>query len=672
MKKISFYSLFLTLLLLFGVTNAMADVVSITPSATKIQGDGSNETHSDINYYNAEATEWTIIQSAIADNRAFKNTHKIWGGSYILLAKFDCSAQLQGKIVKKATLKYTSVCTASGKNSDVKLAKIGTEWDPSTATWASTNTSEIMQAEEITAAITNVKTTKNITVDVTELLSNDNDKVVAFALYTGTGREQKISNYSLEVEYVDASQTATVTVKYVDTAGNEIKESTSRDGVIGQPVTVNDNEKEPIYYEGTKYLYSEDDSEGLIVKEDDSTVLTITFRKAYTATLNVKYMCDETELDSKSNNFVETDDRVCSWNYSFPAYILKDGKYYGAGEVSQYGENGTFKNDGDIIKKTVNYQKEDNIVFFEEWETQKLSTTTYPITNNDLFFSDGKGRAIMKDNYTMSLSFNVAAKGKYKIEMPYKNNNNKSRKHIISIDDKQIGGEVEVASGATGKFEEEVTLDAGLHSIKIKCVYSLTAVFDYAVVRKTADLAIVSDAGFATFSPSSNVVVPENVKVYTVTVNAEQTGVNLNQVPAGSVIAAGTGYVLEAAEGSYPFAVSNDAVSDIGKNALKVSDGSVTVGNDDKIFVLAQRSNGSVGFSIVNTGVTIPAGKAYLQLSAEAKVSFLSFGDDATAIESVETNNNRGNGEYYTLQGVRTSAPVKGLYIINGKKVVVK
>ena len=190
-------------------------------------------------------------------------------------------------------------------------------------------------------------------------------------------------------------------------------------------------------------------------------------------------------------------------------------------------------------------------------------------------------------------------------------------------------------------------------------------------VTTTKLYATVSSVGYATYSPSSNVAVPEDVKVYTVTVNAEQTGVELNQVTAGSVIAAGTGYVLEAAEGSYPFAVSNDAVSTIGENDLQVSDGNVTVGKTDKIFVLAQR-NGSVGFSIVNAGVTIPAGKAYLNLSAEAKVSFLSFGDDATAIESVETNNNRGNGEYYTLQGVRTSAPVKGLYIINGKKVVVK
>ena len=194
----------------------------------------------------------------------------------------------------------------------------------------------------------------------------------------------------------------------------------------------------------------------------------------------------------------------------------------------------------------------------------------------------------------------------------------------------------------------------------------------YAPVEAT-DLATASNVGFATYSPSSNVAVPEDVKVYTVTVNAEQTAVTLNPVVAGSVVAAGTGYVIEAAEGTYPFAVSNEAVSEIGKNALKVSDGSVTVAAEDNIYVLAQRSNGNVGFSKVEEGVAIPAGKAYLQLSSggEAKASFLSFGG-VTAIESVEANGKAGNNEYYTLQGVRTTAPVKGLYIVNGKKVVVK
>ena len=165
---------------------------------------------------------------------------------------------------------------------------------------------------------------------------------------------------------------------------------------------------------------------------------------------------------------------------------------------------------------------------------------------------------------------------------------------------------------------------------------------------------------------------PEDVKVYTVTVDDGQNSVTLNPVAAGSVLAAGTGYVIEAAEGSYPFAVYSEPVSSIGENALTVSDGTVIVGGSDNIYVLAQRQDGSVGFSKVASGVTIPAGKAYLNLSGSQAASFLSFGNIVTAIESTESTAKAGNGVYYSLQGIRTSAPAKGIYIINGKKVVVK
>lgn len=425
---------------------------------------------------------------------------------------------------------------------------------------------------------------------------------------------------------------------------------------------------------GDRYFAVVDGTSGQlnVTSTPANNVLNVEVRKPYTATLNVTYMCDGTTLGSKSNSFVEADDKSCYWNYSFPAYIVKDGNYYGVGEVSQYGESGSFNN-GEEINKTVNYKKEDNIVFFEEWETQTLSTSTYPITYNDLFFSDGKGRAIMKTDSHMSLSFDISEKGIYKIEMPYKNTNSKSRNHIISIDGTAEEQVSVGANGVSGLFEKELTLDAGSHTIDIKCVYSLTSVFDYAVVRKTADLATVTSVGFATYSPSSNVSVPDDVKVYTVTVDAGGNSVTLNPVPAGSVVQAGTGYVIEAAEGSYPFAVSNEAVSSIGENALTVSDGAVTVGESDNIYVLAQRSDGNVGFLKVASGVEIPAGKAYLELSeSQAKASFLSFGNIVTAIESTESTAKAGNGVYYSLQGIRTSAPAKGLYIINGKKVVVK
>ena len=45
--------------------------------------------------------------------------------------------------------------------------------------------------------------------------------------------------------------------------------------------------------------------------------------------------------------------------------------------------------------------------------------------------------------------------------------------------------------------------------------------------------------------------------------------------------------------------------------------------------------------------------------------------DDATAINAVKSNVVE-NGTYYNLAGQRVNNPTKGLYIVNGKKVIVK
>ena len=63
-----------------------------------------------------------------------------------------------------------------------------------------------------------------------------------------------------------------------------------------------------------------------------------------------------------------------------------------------------------------------------------------------------------------------------------------------------------------------------------------------------------------------------------------------------------------------------------------------------------------------------------LPSGAPAKLS-LSFGDDdeTTDIESVTTDEEaKDNDVYYNLNGQRVSNPQKGVYIHNGKKVIIK
>lgn len=69
----------------------------------------------------------------------------------------------------------------------------------------------------------------------------------------------------------------------------------------------------------------------------------------------------------------------------------------------------------------------------------------------------------------------------------------------------------------------------------------------------------------------------------------------------------------------------------------------------------------------------LPAGKAYLNIAVtSAPVLELNFGD-ATAIEKIANGEEpTANGQYYNLNGQRVAQPTKGLYIVNGKKVIIK
>lgn len=68
---------------------------------------------------------------------------------------------------------------------------------------------------------------------------------------------------------------------------------------------------------------------------------------------------------------------------------------------------------------------------------------------------------------------------------------------------------------------------------------------------------------------------------------------------------------------------------------------------------------------------TLAAGKAYLAIAASAPVLNLDFGG-TTGIDEVRGKMEEVRGEYYNLAGQRVAQPTKGLYIVNGKKVILK
>lgn len=154
------------------------------------------------------------------------------------------------------------------------------------------------------------------------------------------------------------------------------------------------------------------------------------------------------------------------------------------------------------------------------------------------------------------------------------------------------------------------------------------------------------------------------LETYVVT-GVSGSAVTLEEIPH---IPAGEGVILKGTPGTtYTIPVFQHGYT-VSTNLLKISDGNVKGG--DGIYALAEKS-GTVGFYKVAAEVYIPRGKCYLNTNTSAP-DYLSFGGDATGIDEVRGKTEEVRGEFYNLAGQRVAQPTKGLYIVNGKKVVMK
>lgn len=196
--------------------------------------------------------------------------------------------------------------------------------------------------------------------------------------------------------------------------------------------------------------------------------------------------------------------------------------------------------------------------------------------------------------------------------------------------------------------------------------YALRSIELYLPATETVS---VSNAGYATYATTNNVIVPNDVEVMTVTVNADKTSISLNKVEAGTLIPANTGILVKATAGNHDFVVTSTEGEKLENNNLVAATKAET-SDGVKYFALTTLSDGKVGFAKVAKDVNIPAGKAYLMVENGSPAKFFGLDGETTGINSVKTA--KADGAYYTLEGVKTTKPVKGLYIHNGKKIVVK
>lgn len=197
-------------------------------------------------------------------------------------------------------------------------------------------------------------------------------------------------------------------------------------------------------------------------------------------------------------------------------------------------------------------------------------------------------------------------------------------------------------------------------------------VLDYVLIRQLSAPVSVSSANYATYVTKYNVAVPADVKVYAVKANEESTGIETTEVAEGTIIPAGTGILVGATEaGDYKLTITNAAAQPLAANDLLASTGDGVTSDGATCYALGS-FNGKVGFALVAENVVIPAGKAYLKVAKASGAKFISLGGEITAISDIAADAAADNAPYYTIEGIKVQKPVKGLYIHNGKKVVVK
>ena len=174
---------------------------------------------------------------------------------------------------------------------------------------------------------------------------------------------------------------------------------------------------------------------------------------------------------------------------------------------------------------------------------------------------------------------------------------------------------------------------------------------------------IVQSYGWATFIAPAPVRFAANT-AYVVT-DASLSGLTLEAV---TQVPAGTPLLLKGAGEKTVTVIASAAAP--ATNLLQISDGSALAAGSYP-YVLAKNGEGAcfkqwIGeMSALNGRVMLVLNEAV----ATARTTFEL--DDATGISEVEAIKQNNEG-YYNLAGQRVAQPTKGLYIVNGKKVIIK
>lgn len=444
------------------------------------------------------------------------------------------------------------------------------------------------------------------------------------ATYENSTTKDVTANATFSTPDMSTDGNKTVTVSYTE---NNVEKTTSYDITVNAPATL-----ESISLSGTyPTVFTQGDafsSEGIVVTAnwDDATTSNVTENAAFSG-YNMTIAGNQTVIVSYGG-------KIASYNITVNKYIQPTSITVDNWNTL-FGTSFTGALSGDDLKAYSGTA--DNVTI----EYAKGSGKNMYISTSELRAYGGN-------------SFTVTAPNDYFIyEIKFTKNSNWG-----------------MSSATPGDLDSQ-TWTAASNTVSVSFDFSGRTDIVSMTITLVPKLVVAYADGWMSYVTPCDVTFPDNVEAYIVT--AIEPGIareKITEAPEGTPV------ILHATDGidSYALPVPNYTPEPLTTNKLKVSDGSITIDDDNykKIYVLTVVSD-KAGFGPLKKGKTLAAGKAYIEYATAQARDFFTFDGETTGIANVDVNDNvDANAPMYNLAGQRVNKSYKGVVIVNGKKMLNK
>lgn len=213
-------------------------------------------------------------------------------------------------------------------------------------------------------------------------------------------------------------------------------------------------------------------------------------------------------------------------------------------------------------------------------------------------------------------------------------------------------------------------------------IYKKTGGAEYSNFTTLPDAVVlkVSAAGYATYFNEKAYVMPAGLEGKVMKVRGNGVA-SETAFAAGAVVPAETALVLKGEEGDYTLAGATSAGTEVKDNLLKGSTTALeassvtTTFGEGKYYKLVNEDNGIGWYWGAEAGAAFAfkANKAYLVVPAAqaSNIRYISIDGDGgviTGIDAIDAATE--DAEIYNLQGQRVNRAQKGVYVVNGRKVI--